>query len=46
MKALKRAQQQAREDGGSLREVVAERWGSLSALTDTLSKSKIAHGND
>lgn len=44
MKALKRAQQQAREEGGSVRSIVEERWGSLATLTDDLSKSKIAHG--
>ncbi len=44
MKALKRAQQQVREEGGSVRHIVEERWGSLATLTDDLSKSKIAHG--
>ncbi|KAK3269959.1 hypothetical protein CYMTET_21618 [Cymbomonas tetramitiformis] len=47
LKALKRAQERAKEEGRSLDKVVEERWGSLADLTsDTLQNraaSKFAH---
>jgi len=44
MKALRRAQSQAGEDGKGLSDVVAERWGSLGNLTAELAQGTAAHG--
>lgn len=38
------AQAVAAEDGRAVSEVVSERWGSLSALTATLTTGRAAHG--
>jgi hypothetical protein len=44
MKALRRAQSQAGEEGKVLSDVVAERWGSLGNLTAELAQGTAAHG--
>jgi hypothetical protein len=44
LKALKRAQEQATASGGSLGSIVAERWGSLSDLTASLTEGRAADG--
>ncbi|KXZ45589.1 hypothetical protein GPECTOR_53g82 [Gonium pectorale] len=44
LKALRRAQEQAKAEGRSLHEVVGERWGSLAALTEGLSSTAAADG--
>ncbi|EFJ41173.1 hypothetical protein VOLCADRAFT_119773 [Volvox carteri f. nagariensis] len=44
LKALRRAQEQARAEGRSLQEVVGERWGSLAQLTGALTSSAAADG--
>ncbi|GBF94032.1 hypothetical protein Rsub_07300 [Raphidocelis subcapitata] len=43
LKALKRAQEQARERGGDVSEFVAERWGSMAQLTKSLTEGRAAH---
>ncbi|KAL4428538.1 hypothetical protein ABPG75_002627 [Micractinium tetrahymenae] len=46
LKALKRAQQQAKEEGKKMNDIVAERWGSLAELTGGLTEGRrAAHGN-
>ncbi|KAK9827469.1 hypothetical protein WJX74_004333 [Apatococcus lobatus] len=42
MKALRRAQAQAAEEGSNLSELVSERWGSLQHLTSTLTEGRAA----
>ncbi|KAK9857597.1 hypothetical protein WJX84_001060, partial [Apatococcus fuscideae] len=42
MKALRRAQAQAAEEGSNLGELVSERWGSLQHLTATLTEGRAA----
>lgn len=44
LKALKRAQEQATASGGSLGSIVAERWGSLTDLTASLTEGRAADG--
>ncbi|GIM14377.1 hypothetical protein Vretimale_17328, partial [Volvox reticuliferus] len=44
LKALRRAQEQARAEGRSLQEVVGERWGSLARLTEELTATVAADG--
>jgi hypothetical protein len=44
MKALRRAQSQAGEEGKGLSDVVAERWGTLGDLTAELTQGTAAHG--
>ncbi|GFR46090.1 hypothetical protein Agub_g7557 [Astrephomene gubernaculifera] len=44
LKALRRAQEQARAEGRNLQEVVGERWGSLADLTQELSTLAAADG--
>ncbi|GLI66933.1 hypothetical protein VaNZ11_010972 [Volvox africanus] len=44
LKALRRAQEQARAEGRSLQEVVGERWGSLAQLTEELTSTVAADG--
>ncbi len=45
LKALKRAQEAAKEQGGSVAAVVAERWGSMAELTKSLTDgARAAHG--
>jgi len=44
LKALKRAQAQAEEEGLDVKTVVSERFASLAALTDGLGKQNAAHG--
>lgn len=43
LKALRRAEAQAAEEGKDLENLVSERFGSLSALTEGLSKRRTAH---
>ncbi|KAK9823428.1 hypothetical protein WJX72_002672 [[Myrmecia] bisecta] len=43
LKALRRAQAQAAEQGADVKQVVEERWGSLSALTAGLTAGRAAH---
>ncbi|PSC69918.1 CWF19 2 [Micractinium conductrix] len=46
LKALKRAQAQAGEEGKKVNEIVSERWGSLAELTAGLTSGRrAAHGN-
>jgi hypothetical protein len=44
LKALKRAQAAAAEDGRSVGDIVAERFGSLKTLTASLTQGRAAHG--
>lgn len=44
LKALKRAQAQAEEQGVDVKSVVSERFASLAALTEGLGKQNAAHG--
>ena len=43
LKALRRAEAQAAEQGTDLESLVSERFGSLSSLTDSLSNRRTAH---
>ena len=43
LKALRRAEAQAAEEGADLENLVAERFGSLTALTEGLSGQRTAH---
>ncbi len=44
LKALKRAQARAEEEGVDVKTVVSERFASLAALTDGLGQQNAAHG--
>ncbi|CAM6087896.1 unnamed protein product [Calypogeia fissa] len=45
LKALKRAQERAAREGGSLEEIVEDRWGSLANLTSSVAVRRSAHAN-
>eukprot|EP00983_Pelagomonas_calceolata_P049821 1141678-Pelagomonas_calceolata.AAC.9 len=44
LQALQRSKEQAKESGQSLQDVVAERWGSLGELSNTLASGTAAKG--